>query len=185
MISQEQSKAELYQGISESIKFITLTSQSHLLCGGMQRISKHTFSSQFQWNRVYAITQFNGFSRTSFFIRTVSFIYSVFSQVQETKFVLETIYIIPLCPFRDSLFFALLILLSSYLLFNYTYCFAVLQEHLIRKAKRGIYNHMFISLLQTIGENHNLQIHDKYIENVAKTEYLGTKITSRSHTSSS
>jgi hypothetical protein len=35
----------------------------------------------------------------------------------------RTIYIIPpFCPFRDILFFALLIRFSSYLMFNYTYC---------------------------------------------------------------
>jgi hypothetical protein len=88
----------------------------------------------------------------------------------------RTIYIIPPCPFRDILFFAHLIRVSSYLLFNYTYCFVLLPEHFIIKAKESKYRSIFISLLQNVGESNNLKIRDKYIENLAKFKYFG-KIT--------
>jgi hypothetical protein len=51
----------------------------------------------------------------------------------------------------------------------------VLPEHIITKAKKGIDRPMFISLLQNVGESHNVKILNKYIENVDKFKYLATK----------
>jgi len=101
-----------------------------------------------------------------FFIGTVSFIYRVFSQVQETEFVSEdNIYCSPtLCPFRDILFFfwALLIRFSPYRMFNYTYCSVLLPETIIVPAKKAKYWLCFVP--QSVADRAVVKLGSKSIE---------------------
>lgn len=122
------------------------------------------FLFQFQWNRVYAITQSNGFPRTSLFHWNSFFYLQGLQPSTRNGICFRGQYILsPLCPFRDILFFlALLIRFSPYLMFNYTYCSVLLPETTIVHVKKAKYRPYFV--LQSVSDRCNVKLGRKSFE---------------------
>jgi len=109
-----------------------------------------------------------------FFIGTVSFIYTVFSQVQETEFVSEdNIYYPPLRPFRDILFFFCV----SHSLFLLILCLIILialfyYQTIIVHAKKTKHKLCFVP--QSVADRRKVNVtlinkHNKYLLSLTYT----------------